>query len=101
MVVKLGRRFQLSTWAKNRSLILPNGSDLLVETISPCNMELPQDRGNITWIGYLGQTVPSNNFIGGSICVDSQGEMITRSCGLPDSHLNQYQVSYFTYWIFD
>lgn len=92
MVHKLGAGlFGLSSWAKNRSLLLPSGSDLLVETISPCNMALPQDRNtNTSWIGYLGQIVPSNNFIGGPICLDRTGEVVTRSCGL--SVPNEYKV---------
>ena len=56
-------------------------------------MALPQDRNNLTWVGYLGQTVPSGNFIDGPICVDNRGDIITRSCGLPDLRPIRYQVS--------
>lgn len=55
-------------------------------------MALPQDYNNVTWVGYLGQTVPSGNFIDGPICVDNQGDIITRSCGLAELPQNQYQV---------
>lgn len=93
MAQKLGQQFQLSHWAKGRSLSLPKGnSDLVLELISPCNMALPQDRGNITWTGYLGQTVPSGNFIGEPICVDNRGAIITRSCGLPELRPIRFQV---------
>ena len=93
MAQKLGQQFQLSHWAKGRSLSLPKGnSDLVLELISPCNMALPQDRGNITWTGYLGQTVPSGNFIGEPICVDNRGAIITRSCGLHELRPIRFQV---------
>lgn len=82
---KCGHQFDLSGWAKRRSLLLPNGSDLRVALISPCNLALPQDRQNVTWIGYLGQTVSSGNIIDGPICVNRHGDVITRSCGLPTS----------------
>lgn len=92
MAQKLGQYFELSHWAKSRSLFLPKGNfDLLLDVISPCNMALPQDRGNITWTGYLGQTVPSGNFIGEPICVDNRGDIITRSCGLPDLRPIRFQ----------
>ena len=94
MVQKLGKEFQLSLWAKSRSLFLPNVSDLFLEILSPCNMAMPLDRQNITWIGYLGQTVPSGNFIGGPICLNNYGEIVTRraSCGLPDLSPIRYEV---------
>ncbi len=93
MAQKLGQHFQLSQWAKDGSLFLPKGSsDLILEMISPCNMALPEDRGNITWTAYLGQTVPSGNFIGEPICVDSRGAIITRSCGLPALRPIRFQV---------
>ncbi len=55
MAQKLGfKRFLLSRWAQNRSLILPDGSDLKLELVSPCNAALPQDRNNnITWYKLL------------------------------------------------
>jgi hypothetical protein len=86
MVQKLGKEFQLSLWAKSRSLFLPNDSDLFLQIISPCNMALSQDRKNLTWIGYLGQTVPSGNFIDGPVCANNHGEIITRKamCGFSD-----------------
>ena len=93
MAQKLSSQFQLSIWAKSRALFLSNDSEMLLEIISPCNMALPQDRNNLTWIGYLGQTVPSGNFIDGPICVDNRGDIITRSCGLPDLRPIRYQVS--------
>ena len=92
LVSKLGTRFELSGWARNRSLLIPNGSDLLLDTISPCNMAMDQDTKDVSWVAYLGQTVPSGNLIGGPICVDRQGDVITRSCGLPNAPKNQYQV---------
>lgn len=92
MVSKLGRRFELSGWARNRSLLIPNGLDLVLDTISPCNMAMDQDTKNVSWVGYLGQTVPSGNLIGGPICVDRHGDVVTRTCGLPSAPRNQYQV---------
>lgn len=82
MALKLGKQFQLTRWAINRSLFLPNSTDLLFELISPCNMALPQDEKNLTWIGYNGQIVPSGNLIGGPICIDKSGMVVTRSCTL-------------------
>ena len=100
MVQKLGNEFQLSRWAKSRSLFLPNDFDLALEIISPCNMALPQDRKNMTWIGYLGQTVPSGNFIDGPICVNNHGDIVTRRarCGVSDSRPIHYEVNMWMRW---
>lgn len=94
MVQKLGKEFQLSLWAKSRSLFLPDVSDLILEIISPCNLALPKDRKNMTWVGYLGQTVPSGNFIDGPICVNNHGEIVTRRarCGLSDLRQISHEV---------
>ncbi|XP_032782600.2 LOW QUALITY PROTEIN: uncharacterized protein LOC116920568 [Daphnia magna] len=93
MVQKLGKQFQLSRWAKSRSLYLPNDNfELLLDTISPCNMALPNDSNNVTWVGYLGQTVTSGNFIGGPVCIDNHGDIITRSCGMPEIYPFQHQT---------
>ena len=84
--------FPLSVWAKGHRLVSPKAPEMLIETLSPCNNALPEDRyTNNTWIGYPGQMVPSNNFIGGPICVDRHGEIVTRSCGL--SIPNEFKVS--------
>lgn len=95
MVEILGNEFQLSRWAKSRSLFLPSDSELVLEIISPCNMVLPQDRQNTTWIGYLGQTVPSGNFIDGPICVNNHGAIVTRTarCGLSDLRPTPHEVN--------
>ncbi len=86
MAQKLGPGlFQLSRWAQERSLLKNSNKspELTLDLISPCNNALPEDRyTNNSWIGYPGQVVPSNNFIGGPICLDENGDMITRSCGL-------------------
>lgn len=92
MVQRLGKEFPMSVWAESRSLFLSSGLNL--EIISPCNMALPQDRNNVTWVGYLGQTVPSGNFIEGPICVDNRGDVITRSCGLANLRPIRFQVIY-------
>lgn len=78
-----GGLFPLSNWAKDHQLISPKAPDMLVETLSPCNNALPQDRyTNNTWVGYPGQIITANQFIGGPVCIDRNGDMITRSCGL-------------------
>lgn len=93
MVQKLGKQFHLSSWAKSRSLFLPNDNfELFLDTISPCNMALPKDGNNVTWIGYMGQTVTSGNFVGGPVCLDNHGDIITRSCGLPGPSPSDEQV---------
>lgn len=95
MAQRLGSHFQLSTWAKKNSIYLYN--DMHLEVISPCNMALPQDQNsNISWIGYLGQTVPSGNFIGEPICVDEHGDVIVRSCGIPERPV-RFQVIFIFY----
>ena len=81
-------QFQLSNWAKKNAIYLLN--DIELEIISPSNMGLPQD-GNTTWNGYLGQTVPSGNFFGDPIFIDQRGDVITRSCGVPERPV-RYQV---------
>lgn len=90
MAQRLGSLFPLSEWAEDRSLFLSEG--LYLDVISPCNMVVSQNRQNLSWVGYLGQIVPSGNFIDGPICVDRQGDIITRSCGRPDSQSTSNQV---------
>lgn len=94
MAQKLGPGvFPLSYWAEEHRLLDKryNSPELLLDLISPCNNALPEDRfTNNSWIGYPGQVVPSNNFIGGPICLDRNGDMIIRSCGLGVP--NEFQV---------
>lgn len=75
----IGPYIRLSSWAEERSLFLSKG--LYLELISPCNLASTQSHSNLTWFGYLGQIVPSGNFNDGPVCVDSRGDIITRSCG--------------------
>jgi len=80
MVTQMGAgRLSLGRWAS-------------LTVLSPCNLVRHEDRRGINWIGYPGQVVPSGNIVGGPICVDDDGRIVTRSCPPSDSATEKYQV---------